>query len=59
MKPDDDKPLSIEQARQKIAKFKSDFLAGNDSEPLTFRLKPTKKAGETYPLKLTQQQRER
>ena len=53
-----DKPLSIKQARGKIAKAMSDLLAGNDPGSLTFRLKPTKKPGELYPLKLTQRQRE-
>lgn len=57
-KKDQDKPLSIEQARGKFAKSMSDLLAGNDPGPISFRLKPTKKPGETYPLKLTQQQRE-
>ena len=56
--PADDKPLSIEQARGKIAKAMNDLVAGNYSGPISFRLKPTKKPGETYPLKLTQQQRE-
>jgi hypothetical protein len=54
----DDKPLSIEEARGKITKAMSDLLSGNDSGPISFRLKPTKKPGETYPLKLTQQQRD-
>lgn len=57
MKPDD-KPLSIEQARGKIAKAMNDLLAGNNPGPITFRLKPTKKPGELYPLRLTKQQRE-
>jgi hypothetical protein len=57
-KQPDDKPLSVEQARGKIAKAMRDLAAGNDPEPITFRLKRTKKADETYPLKLTQQQRE-
>lgn len=56
--PDDDKPLSIEQARDKIAKAMNDLLAGNDPGTISFRLKPTKKPGELYRLKLTQQQRE-
>ena len=57
-KQPDDKPLSVEQARGKIAKAVRDLLAGNDPGPITFRLKPTRKADETYPLKLTPQQRE-
>jgi hypothetical protein len=56
--PDDDKPLTPAQARRKLQKGLTDFLAGNDPGPITFRLKRTKKADETYPLKLTQQQRE-
>jgi hypothetical protein len=54
----DDKPLTAQQAREKLQKGLSDYLAGNDSGPFVFRLKRTKKASETYPLKLTQQQRE-
>ena len=56
--PADDKPLSIEEARVKIAKAMSDLLSGDYLRPISFRLKPTKKPGETYPLKLTRQQRE-
>ena len=56
--PDDSKPLSVEQARGKIAKAMRDLVAGHDPGPITFRLKRTKKADETYPLRLTQQQRE-
>ena len=56
--PDNSKPLSVEQARGKIAKAMRDLVAGHDPGPITFRLKRTKKADETYPLKLTQQQRE-
>ncbi len=58
MKPDDDKPLTPAQARQKLQKGLEDYLAGNDTGPIVFRLKRTKKASHTYPLKLTQQQRE-
>ena len=58
MTSDDDKPLTPEQARQKLQKGLSDYLAGNDPGTIVFRLKRTKKASETYPLKLTQQQRE-
>ena len=54
----DDKPLSVEQARTKIARAMSDLLAGGEPGSISFRLKPAKKAGETYPLKLTKQQRE-
>jgi hypothetical protein len=54
----DDKPLSAEQARDKIAKAVCDLRAGNDPGPITFRLKPTRKADETYPLKVTSPQRE-
>jgi hypothetical protein len=52
-----DKPLSVEQARGKIAKAVRDLVAGHDPGSITFRLKRTKKAGETYPLRLTRQQR--
>jgi hypothetical protein len=45
-------PLSTEQAQGKIAKVAHDLLAGNDPGPVTFRLKPTRKADETYPLRL-------
>jgi Plasmid pRiA4b ORF-3-like protein len=58
MTPDDDKPLTAAEARQKLQKGLEDYLAGNDTGPIVFRLKRTKKAGETYPLKRTQQQRE-
>jgi hypothetical protein len=36
----------------------ADFPSGTDPGPITFRLKRTKKAGHTYPLKLTPHQRE-
>jgi len=58
MKPNDDKPLTPAQARQKLQKGLEDYLAGNDTGPIVFRLKRTKKANHLYPLKLTQQQRE-
>ena len=58
MTSDDDKPLTPQQARQKLQKGLIDYLAGNDPGPIVFRLKRTKKASETYPLKLTQLQRE-
>src|ERR1700681_4522780 len=58
MTPDDDKPLTPAQARKKLQKGLSDYLAGHDPGPIVFRLKRSKKASETYPLKLTQQQRE-
>jgi hypothetical protein len=58
MNSDDDKPLTIEQARAKLAKGLKDLEAGIDSGPITFRLKPTKKRGEKYLLKLTPLQRE-
>jgi len=58
MTSDNDKPLTPQQAREKLQKGLSDYLAGNDPGPIVFRLKRTKKASETYPLKLTQQQRE-
>ena len=58
MTSDDDKPLTPQQAREKLQKGLIDYLAGNDPGPIVFRLKRTKKASETYPLKLTQLQRE-
>ena len=58
MASDDDKPLTPQQARMKLQKGLRDYLAGNDPGPIVFRLKRTRKAGETYPLKLTQLQRE-
>ena len=42
MTSNDDKPISIQQARAKLAKAVSDLEAGIDSGPITFRLKPTK-----------------
>ena len=57
-RPGADKPLSIEQARTKIARAMSDLLVGGEPGSISFRLKPAKKAGETYSLKLTKQQRE-
>lgn len=56
--PADDKPLTPAQARQKLQQGLADYLAGNDTGPIVFRLKRTKKASHAYPLKLTQQQRE-
>jgi hypothetical protein len=53
MTPDDDKPLTPPQARQKLQKGLMDYLAGKDPGPIVFRLKRTKKASETYPIKLT------
>jgi len=58
MHPDDDKPLSFQQARDKVAQVMNSLFAGDYSGPISFRLKPTKKPGETYPLKLTWHQRE-
>jgi len=58
MKPDDDKLQTPAQARQKLRKGLEDYLAGNDTGSIVFRLKRTKKASYTYPLKLTRQQRE-
>jgi hypothetical protein len=56
--PADDKPVSIEEACGKLATAMNDLLSGNYSGPISFRLKQTKRPSETYPLKLTQQQRE-
>jgi hypothetical protein len=57
MAHDDDKPLTPQQARQKLQKGLSDYLAGNDPGAIVFRLKRSKRASDTYPLKLTEQQR--
>jgi hypothetical protein len=56
--PDDDKPLTPAEARQKLQQGLEDYLAGKGPGTISFRLKRTKKAGHLYPLKLTQQQRE-
>lgn len=56
--PDHNKPITPKQAQAKFQKAMSDLLAGKNPGPQSFRLKPTKKASETYPLKLTQTQRE-
>ena len=56
-KPNQHQPLSVEQARSKIAKAVSDLMAGHDPGVISFHLKPTKKADQTYPLRLTGQQR--
>ena len=58
MTSDDNKPLTPRQALEKFHKGLIDYLAGNDPGPIVFRFKRTKKASETYPLKLTQLQRE-
>lgn len=58
MTSDDDKPLTQAQARQKLQNGLEDYLAGDGPETIVFRLKRTKKADGTYPLKLTQHQRE-
>jgi hypothetical protein len=55
--PDNSKPLSVEQARGKLAKAVRDLVGGSHPGPVTFRLKRTKRADEAYPLRLTQQQR--
>jgi hypothetical protein len=55
---DDDKPLTPAQARQKLQKGQKGYLSGNDPASIVFRLKRTEKANHTYPLKLTQKQRE-
>jgi hypothetical protein len=51
-RPDSSKPLTVEQARDKIVK------AGNDPGPITSRLESARKADETLPLRLTQPQRQ-
>jgi hypothetical protein len=52
----DDKSHSIQQSKGKTTKAVRGLLAGNDPAPL--RLRPTRKADATYPLKLTRPQRE-
>ena len=42
--PNSSKPISVEQAKDKIAKAMRDLAAGHDPGPITFRLKRTKKA---------------
>jgi hypothetical protein len=56
--PGNSKAVSVEQARDKIAKAMRDLAAGHDPGPIPFCLKRTRKADESYPLRLTQQQRE-
>ena len=56
-KSSDDKPLTIEETRAKLVQGVCDYLAGHDPGPIVFRLKPTWKASEPYPLRLTQKQR--
>jgi hypothetical protein len=51
--PKDNKPLTKEQARQKFQKAMSDLLAGKNPGTISFSLKPSKKANDTYPLKVT------
>jgi Plasmid pRiA4b ORF-3-like protein len=58
MKSEEDRPLTPQQAREKLQQGLRDYLAGNDPEPIVFRLKRTKKASHLYPLKLTQLQRQ-
>jgi hypothetical protein len=55
---DDAKPLPPRQVRQKLHKGLCGYLAGNDPGPIVFRIQLTKRASETYPLKLTQPKRE-
>ena len=57
MTTDDDKPLTPQSSAE--APAGSPKVLGRQSPgAIVFSLKRTKKAGETYPLKLTQQQRE-
>ena len=58
MTPEDDKPLTPPEARQKLQKGLMEYLAGHDTGPIVLRPRRTKKASETYRLKLTQLQRE-
>ncbi len=52
------KPLIHQQAREFLEQSLRDYLAGDDPGVISFSLKRSKKPGETYPLKLTQLQRE-
>jgi hypothetical protein len=52
------KSISVGQAGGKIAQAMRDLAAGRDPGPVTFRLHRARKADETYPLRLTRQQRE-
>jgi hypothetical protein len=56
--PDHNKRITPQQARNKFQKAMLDVLTGKNPGPQSFRLKPTKKASELYPIKLTPQQRE-
>ena len=56
--PDDSRPISVEQTRGKTARAMRDLVAAHTPRPVMFRPKRTRKANETYPLKLTQQQRD-
>lgn len=58
MKLDDDKSQPPTQPRRKLRKGQKDKLAGNDTGPTAFGSERTKEAGDTYPLKLTQLERD-
>ena len=53
----DRKSLPIGQAKGKVARARRNLVSGNDTGPITIRPKRPKKADETYPLRLTPQQR--
>ena len=53
-----DVPITKEQARKKVQKAMHDLLKGKNPGIISFTLKPSKKASEAYPLKLTKHQRE-
>lgn len=55
--PDDDKPLTPAEARQKFEQVCDEFLAGESPGTISFRLKRPHRAGQLYPLKLTELQR--
>lgn len=54
----DDKPLTPQQARAKLQEGLMNYLAGKGPEAIVFRLKRARKGSETYPLKLTERQRQ-
>jgi hypothetical protein len=56
--PQDDTPLTKDHARQTFQKAMHDLLVRKNPGSIFVHLKPGKKANETYPLKLVQQQRE-
>lgn len=52
------KPFSIKQTCEKLIQGMEEFLAGNDPGVISFQTKRPNGSKQTYPLRLTQQQRE-